>query len=172
MPMCQPGPTSQSAAMTITVGGADTASPTADHRLGRRFGLFAAVVAASIVLPFIFLGEGPRWYHLAFHLIGVPLCLLAIVVLRSIRRAARSRTLRVMTWISTVAFAAWGIGHAGELVTVLTHGGAHADEHLFEHPVHMFFATIAVPSWMLSVVSSLVLLVTAGIQALRRRVRR
>ncbi len=158
--------------MTMTVGGADTAGPIADQPLRRRLGLFAAVVVASIVLPFVFLGEGPLWYHLAFHLIGVPLCLLAVVVLRSVRRAAGSRTLRVMTWISTVAFAAWAIGHAGELVTVLTHGGAHAGPDLFEHPVHTFFATIAVPSWMLSVVSSLVLFATVGVQALARRVRR
>lgn len=162
----------ESAVMTITVGGADTADSTADQHLGRRLGLFAAVVVVSIALPFFFLREGPLWYHLAFHLIGVPLCLLAIVDLRSIRRAAPSTTLRVMTWISTVAFAAWAVGHAGELATVLTHGGAHADHDLFEHPVHVFFATIAVPSWMLSVLSSLTLLITAGIQALRRRIRR
>ena len=36
----------------------------------------------------------------------------------------------------------------------------------------MFFATIAVPSWMVTVLSTLVLLITAGIQAIIRRVRR
>ena len=35
--------------------------------------------------------------------------------------------------------------------------------------VHVFFASIAVRSWLLTVLSSLVLLVTAGVQALRRR---
>ena len=55
---------------------------------------------------------------------------------------------------------------------MLTHGGAHADHDLFQHPVHMFFANIAVPSWMATVLSILVLLITAGIQAILRRVRR
>lgn len=160
------------ALMTITVGGADTANSTADQRLGRRLGVLAVVLAASIALPFIFLGEGPRWYHLVFHLIGIPLCVLAVLVLRSVRSAAASKTLRVMTWVSTVAFVAWAVGHTGELVTVLTHGGAHADHDLFQHPVHMFFATIAVPSWLLSVASTSVVLITAGVQALLRRVRR
>ncbi|MFT4167386.1 MAG: hypothetical protein QM650_19290 [Microlunatus sp.] len=73
--------------------------------------------------------------------------------------------------VSTVAFFAWLVGHVGELATVVTHGGAHADQTLFEHPVHVFFATIAVPSWMLSVFSSLVLLITAGVQAILRKVK-
>lgn len=162
----------ESAVMTMTVGGADTTSRALDPRLGRRLGLLAAVLAASLVLPFVFLGDGPLWYHLAFHLIGVPLCLAAVLTLRLVRRSAASRTLRVMTWVSTVSYVGWAIGHSGELVTVLTHGGAHAELALFEHPVHVFFATIAVPSWMLSVVSVLVLLITAGVQAVARRVRR
>lgn len=158
--------------MTITVGGTRTATTTSGH-LGRRLGLFAAVLLAAIALPFIFLGEGnPSWFHLAFHLTGITVCTLAVLALRSIRGRATSKTLRVMTWIVSVAFVAWAVGHTGELVTVLTHGGANADEHLFEHPVHAFFATIAIPSWMLSVLSSLVLLVTAGVQAVVARVRR
>ena len=91
---------------------------------------------------------------------------------REVRRAAASKTLRVMTWVSTVAVIGWMVGHLGELVTVLTHGGAHADHDLFQHPVHMFFANIAVPSWMATVLSILVLLITASIQAILRRVRR
>ena len=106
------------------------------------------------------MGEGQSWFHLAFHLIGLALCTAAVL------------TLRVLTWVATIAFPTWAVGHAGELFTVLTHGGVHADEHLFEHPVHVFFATIAVPAWMLSVLSSLVLLITAGVQAIVRRVRR
>ena len=154
----------------MTAGSIDT-STTTDH-LGGRLGLFAVVVLAAIALPFIFLGQGPSWFHLAFHLIGITICTIAVLTLRSIRRRATSRTLRVMTWISTVAFVAWAVGHTGELVTVLTHGGAHAGEHLFEHPVHVFFATIAIPSWMLSVLSSLVLLITAGVQTIVRSVKR
>jgi hypothetical protein len=58
-----------------------------------------------------------------------------------------------------------------QLVTVLTHGGAHTDHDLFQQRVHLFFA-IAVPSWMATVLFTLVLLITAGIQAIIRRVRR
>lgn len=157
--------------MTMTAGRVAALS-TSGPSLGRRLALLGGVLIVSIVLPFIFLGEGPSWFHLAFHLIGLALCTAAVLTLRAVRRAAVSKTLRVMTWVATIAFLAWAVGHAGELFTVLTHGGAHADEHLFEHPVHVFFATIAVPAWMLSVLSSLVLLITAGVQAIVRRVRR
>ena len=158
--------------MTITAGGTDTTPTTAERRPGWRCGLLAALLVAAVALPFIFLGEGPSWFHLVFHLLGIALCTVAVLTLRSVRRNAASRTLRVLTWISTVAFLAWLIGHAGELATVVTHGGAHADQALFENPVHVFFATIAVPAWMTSVLSSLVLLVTAGIQAIIRKVKR
>lgn len=160
------------AGMTLTERDADATIDPARGRLGRRLGLFAALVAVSVVLPFVFLGGGPSWFHLTFHLLGITVCGLAIWSLRRIRQSAASTTLRVMSWICTVAFASWAVGHTGELVTVLTHGGAHADEALFDHPVHMFFATIAVPSWTLSVLSSLTLLITAGVRAIRRRVRR
>ena len=156
--------------MTITAGGTNTTPATADRRPGWRLGLLAALLVVAVALPFVFLGEGPSWFHLVFHVLGIALCTAAVLTLRSIRRNAASKTLRVMTWVSTVAFFAWFVGHAGELATVVTHGGAHADHTLFEHPVHIFFATIAVPSWMLSVFSSLVLLITAGVQAILRKV--
>lgn len=158
--------------MTITAGGTNTTPTTAERRPGWRFGLLAALFVAAVALPFIFLGEGPSWFHLVFHLLGIALCTVAVLTLRSIRRHAASKTLRVLTWIGTVAFLAWLIGHAGELVTVVTHGGAHADQTLFENPVHLFFASIAVPAWMTSVLSSLVLLITAGVQAIIRKVKR
>lgn len=162
----------ESSVMTMTVGGADTAGSITDHPLGRRLAVFAGVVALAMALPFYFLREGPPWYHLVFHLLGIAVCLVAVLLLRGIRRGARTTTLRVMTWITSVAFAGWAVGHAGELVVVLTHGGAHADHDLFQHPVHEFFAGIAVPSWLLTVLSSVVLFGTVGVQALTRRVRR
>jgi hypothetical protein len=159
--------------MTTTVEGASAEPTTAPAALGRRLAVLGALLAVFIALPFFFLrGDGPRWYHLVFHLLGITLCTIGVVVLREVRRAAASKTLRVMTWVSTVAVIGWMVGHLGELVTVLTHGGAHADHDLFQHPVHMFFANIAVPSWMATVLSILVLLITAGIQAILRRVRR
>ena len=160
-------------AMTMTVGGASAASTTAPAPLGRRLALLGAVFVVCVGLPFLFLSEdGPRWYHLVFHLLGIALCAGGVVALRGVRRAAVSRALRVMTWVSTVAMTGWVLGHLGELATVLTHGGAHADHDLFQHPVHLFFATIAVPSWAATVLSLLVLLITAGVQAIIRRVRR
>lgn len=158
--------------MTMTVGGASAGSTTVPAPLGRRLVLLGAVFLVSVGLPFVFLREGPRWYHLVFHLLGITLCAIGVVVLREVRRAAAGRTLRVMTWVSTVSMIGWAVGHLGELVTVLTHGGAHADHDLFQHPVHLFFATIAVPSWMATVLSMLVLLITAGVQAVLRLVRR
>ena len=159
--------------MTTTVGSASAGPATAPAHLGRRLALLGAVLIVATGLPFIFLREdGPRSYHLVFHLLGITVCAVGVVVLREVRRAAASTTLRVLTWVSTVTMIGWMVGHLGELVTVLTHGGAHADHDLFQHPVHLFFATIAVPAWMATVLSMLVLLITAGIQAIIRRVRR
>lgn len=159
--------------MTATAEDTSAGSATVPGHLGSRLAVLGVLLAVFIALPFFFLREdGPRWYHLVFHLLGITLCVIGVIVLREVRRAAASKTLRVMTWVSTVAVTGWMIGHLGELVTVLTHGGAHADHDLFQHPVHMFFATIAVPSWMATVLSTLALLITAGIQAIIRRVRR
>lgn len=157
--------------MTTTAASLGAEKVVQDSHLGRALGLLSAVLVVSIALPLIFLREGP-WYHLVFHLLGIAVCVLGVLVLRAVRRAATSKALRVMTWVGTVAFLGWAVGHAGELVTVLTYGGAHAENELFQHPVHMFFANIAAPAWMLTVLSTLVVLVTAGVQALRRRGRR
>lgn len=159
--------------MTTTASQRVVSGPDARPGLGMRLAVFAAVAAVSIVLPFVFLREdGPSWFHLVFHLLGITVCGLGVLTLRGVRQAAISKSLRVLTWISTVAFVAWAVGHTGELATVLTHGGPHADHELFQHPAHVFFATIAVPSWMLTVLSSLVLLITAGVQGLVRAARR
>ena len=52
--------------------------------------------------------------------VGSAICAIALVVRREVRRATASTTLRVMTWVSTVAVIGWLIGQLGELVTVLT----------------------------------------------------
>lgn len=171
--MHDPVGASYGTAMTTTTSPRSESRTAAGPGLGLRLAAFAAVVAPSIVLPFIFLREdGPSWFHLVFHLLGITVCALGVLTLRGVRQATTSRTLRVMTWVSTVAFFGWAVGHTGELATVLTHGGPQTEHELFEHPVHMLFATIAVPSWMLTVLSSLVLLLTAGAQAIIRAVRR
>jgi phosphatidylserine synthase len=136
----------------------------------RTIGL-AAVVAISVILPFVFLPMEADWAHMAFHLIGIPLCLAGILLLSKVRAGSASRTVRVMTWISTVCFAGWLIGHLGELLVVIGHGGMHAPEEVFENPAHVAFANLAVPSWMATVLSLIVLLVTMGIVALRSRSR-
>ncbi|HMS36696.1 MAG TPA: hypothetical protein PKA93_06000 [Arachnia sp.] len=131
----------------------------------------AVFLVVSIALPFIFLPMEASWGHLVFHLLGIVTCVFGIALLRGTRATSASRTVRVMTWVVTAAATGWLIGHIGELSVVLTHGGAHADQHVFEHPVHSAFATIAVPSWMLTAITTLILLVTLGVQALRRRTR-
>lgn len=154
--------TSLSAPRTVAPTG------TATSGTGPRTAALAAVLIVSAALPFIFLPMEQSWGHLAFHLVGAPVCVVAIILLAGIRRISTSKAVRVLTWIPTVTFAGWCIGHLGEMAVVLSHGGAHADEHVFEHPVHSFFATIAIPSWLGSVVTTLVLLVTIGILALVR----
>ena len=69
----------------------------------------------------------------------------------------------------TVLLVGWLAGHVGELSVVMSEGGLHADESVFTNPAHEFAAAIAVPSWALSVLSTIVLLATVGVQALVRR---
>lgn len=132
----------------------------------------AVLTAISLVLPFIFLPMEASWGHMTFHLIGIPLCLASILVLSRIRHESASRTVRAMTWVVTAALVGWLIGHLGELLVVIGHGGMHAHEEVFDNPAHSAFAAIAVPSWLLTVISSVVLLITMGVIALRRAHRR
>lgn len=126
------------------------------------------LLLVSVALPFIFLPMEASWGHLAFHLIGIVVCTLAVMLLRGLRRASASKVVRVLTWVATVAYVGWTIGHVGELGVVVTHGGAHADQHVFEHPVHTFFATISIPSWMAAMAMMLVLLVAVIVHVVRR----
>jgi len=140
---------------------------------GRTFGFWAGMLACFVLpafaLPIIFLNpSGPLWFHLAFHLIGIALCLLGIWLASRAAKAAPTRTLTVMSWTIAAALVVWMFGHTGELVTVLTHGGAHASPELFDDPTHSFFASFAVPGWMLSVLSIVVLLVSSGIRVAYR----
>lgn len=129
----------------------------------------AVVAAISVILPFIFLPMQASWGHMTFHLIGIPLCLVSILLLSRVRDGSTSKTVRVMTWIVTVCFSGWLIGHLGELLVVIGHGGMHAHEEVFDNPAHVAFANLSVPSWMAAVLSLIVLLVTMGVVALRTR---
>ncbi|MBK7821743.1 MAG: hypothetical protein IPJ61_11895 [Tessaracoccus sp.] len=148
-----------------------TASPTATQppALGapRIVGLIALLLV-TIALPLIFLPMEASWGHLVFHLLGIATCVLAVLLLRDVRRLSQGKAVPVLTWVTTVFFAAWLVGHIGELFVVLTHGGAHADHDVFDHPTHVFFASIAVPGWMASVVTTLILLIAVVVSVVRR----
>lgn len=132
----------------------------------------AAVLIVSIALPLVFLpiSEDVTGAHTAFHIIGIVTCIAGVYVLHLLRRGA-TRTVTVMSWIATVFTVGWMIGHIGELFTVFTEGGVEHDSETFDHATHIFFANIAVPSWMLTVLSYLALLIAIGIQAIVRRSR-
>lgn len=159
----------------MTAAPVSAASPsTRSEAPPRRVGVVLAVVGVmlvSIALPFFFLTQQADGFHTAFHIIGILLIAVGVWVHRRLRRGA-TRTVKVMSWIVTVLLIAWGIGHLGELVTVLTTTGVAHDHETFDQPVHMLFAEIAVPSWALSVLMTVVLLVVIGVQALVRRARR
>lgn len=142
----------------------------------RRGPLYVATVVlllVTIALPIIFLPMTATvpWAHAVFHLLGIATCLAGVFIQRTLRRGA-TRTVKVLSWVLTVLLLGWLVGHIGELVTVFAHGGLDTDEHVFDEPLHTFFANIAVPSWALSVLAAVVLLVTIGIQSLLRRRRR
>lgn len=133
-------------------------------------GIFAV---PAIALPLIFLNPaGPEWFHLVFHILGIALCVTGFWLASRAARTAPNRTLSVMAWIVAVALVIWAFGHVGELITVLGNGGAHASPELFEDPLHVFFANFAVPGWMLSIVSIIVLAVSTGIRSLYRMARK
>lgn len=129
-----------------------------------------AVVVVSLSLPFVLLpiSESVTGAHTLFHVVGIVLCVGGMLVLRMLRRGA-SRTVKVLSWIVTVFLATWLIGHAGELATVFVAGGPAHDSEAFDDPAHSFFATIAVPSWVFTVLSGIVLLIVLAIQGLRTR---
>ena len=154
--------------MTSTTTSAAPARPDARIRGTRHILALTGLLLVSAAMPFIFLPMQASWAHLVFHLVGIVICAIAVVLLRSLRRASASKVVRVLTWVTTAAYVGWIVGHIGELGVVLTHGGAHADQHVFEHPIHEFFATIAVPSWMAVMATMLVLLVATIVHVIRR----
>lgn len=143
--------------------------------IGRRRGVVAGSVGLVILtaaLPLVFLpmSEHVAGAHTTFHVLGILTCVAGVWLMHLLRRGA-SRTVSVMSWIVSVALAGWLVGHAGELVAVFAGGGIAHDSEVFAHAGHTFFANIAVPSWMLSVLSLVVLLLTVATQALTARVR-
>lgn len=155
---------------SISATPTDATAPTAPARIGAaRVGLLVLLMIVSIALPFTFLPMEASWGHLVFHLLGIIVCVGAVLHLATIRRLGGSRAIRVLTWIASATFALWLVGHIGELAVVLANGGAHASHAVFENPTHVFFATIAVPAWMLSMLTTLVLLIVIGVRRLRRR---
>jgi len=147
-----------------------------DAKQGKRrwlvVGALVLVLVVSVALPVIFLpiSEDVTGAHTAFHVLGILTCIAGVILLHLLRPGA-TRTVAVMSWIVTVFLIAWLIGHLGELATVFTHGGVAHDSDTFDQSGHMVFASIAVPSWMLAILSFVVLLLTIAIQAIARRAR-
>ena len=155
--------------MTTIPSTADAAaSPVASPHRARLNILAAVILLISIALPFVFLTNSASWAHAVFHILGIATCIGGIAVQRGLRRGT-TRAVTVLSWIVTVLLVGWLAGHVGELSIVMNHGGLHADESVFSNPAHEFSAAIAVPSWALSVLATIVLLATVGVQALRRR---
>jgi hypothetical protein len=135
-------------------------------------GGLVVVFVVAIALPLIFLpiSEDVIGAHTTFHILGILVCLAGLVLLHLLRRQA-TRTVAVMSWIATVTLIGWLLGHLGELFAVFTEGGVEHDSETFDHALHIFFANIAVPSWMLTIITLLVLLTTIAAQAITRRAR-
>jgi hypothetical protein len=146
-------------------------APDRTQRRGLVIGGLVLVFVVAVALPLIFLpiSEEVTGAHTAFHILGILTCVAGIALLHRLRRGA-TRTVRVLSWIVTVTLIGWLVGHLGELISVFTEGGVAHDSDTFDHASHIFFANIAVPSWMLTILTFLVLLIAIAIQGITRRV--
>lgn len=109
--------------------------------------------------------------HAMFHPVYVAFTLGALYVLVRLRSLASTPVVRGLTLALIVVQVATTVGHIGEEISVVTHGGLEATEAVFEEPFHVWSAWITVPSLLLSQLLLIALTIAAVVagRASRRR---
>jgi hypothetical protein len=135
------------------------------------------VVMVLLMIAFSTLWEADSVSHIVWHVLYIPLLVIGVIVARRFARDAATRALTVQGWVLAGLLAIAVAGHLGELLTALVRFGQDGFQNLdttdlFEDPEssHYKIANITVPAIMLSLLTVVVVTVTAAVQ--RRRDRR
>jgi len=138
--------------------------------MGRTFVMLWALVALPFVVTAATGGPDGLLPHAVFHPVYIVFLVGAILVLVRLRAATGSRMLRALALALLVAQAVAIVGHIGEEIAVLQHGGLSAGEDIFVESLHFWSANLTVPGLL----ASLLLLIVITIAAIlaRRRERR
>ena len=136
------------------------------------------MIAVLIWLPFlmlpVFASLGDTSYpHIAFHVLALPLLLVALVLLARLRSAGRSGRQTAFAWVLSVSVSLCVLGHAVELVIAILRfvqdGFANKNTaDIWERGPHAWAASITIPSTFLSMLVVLIFLITTAIQNRRR----
>lgn len=136
-----------------------------------------ALAWLTVVLPFASLpwltiahdqDEVDAWWqsHLFFHIAYLPFVRAAVYVTRALAGAAPSRALRRLAAFVACLQVLAVVGHAGELLAVVRHGGLDAGEAIYQETAHEMFG-VATPMMLLLSVA-LIVAITMGQAVVRR----
>ena len=140
------------------------------RRMADRFGFWLGMANLVVLVPFAILPVTLLGTdHMAFHLLYIPCLILGLWVIWQLKGLAPNRVLGVLAWILLVAQSIALLGHAGELFAVIQHGGFAAPYEVFEEPEHVAAARFALPAIMLTILTMVVIDLTAGIQGIFHR---
>lgn len=140
----------------------------------RRPLILLALIWATFVVIFPFAAAGDTSFlHIGSHLIQLALLGPAALVAWRFRQAATTRAQRALGWILSVTVPLAFACVLAELVTAIARlaqdGWVNKDTaDIWEHGTHFHIANITVPAMMLSMLTALVLVVTASVQGRRR----
>ena len=146
---------------------------TGPKRVADRFGFWLGMANLVVLVPFAILPATLlRTDHMTFHLVYIPCLIIGLWVIWQLKGLSPNRALRVLAWILLAAQSIALLGHAGELFAVIQHGGFEAPYEVFEEPEHVQSARFALPAIMLTILTMIVIDLTAGIQGMFHRSQR
>jgi hypothetical protein len=130
--------------------------------MGRRLVVLWALIALPFWVTVATGGPDGLLPHAVFHPVYVIVFVIgAILVLRRLRSATRSRVARGVSLALIVVQAAVIVGSVGEEIAVLQHGGLSAGREVFEEPLHTLSARLTLPGVLLSQILLIVLTIAA-----------
>lgn len=128
-----------------------------------------AVVAAPFWLTAATGGPDGLLPHAIFHPVYIAIILGALFVLVRLRSLTHSPVVRGLTLALIIVQVATMVGHIGEEISVITHGGLEATEAVFDEPFHMWSATLTLPGVLLSQLLLIALTIAAVVAGRKSR---